>query len=451
MSDKRKDIDLGNEPVKKLLWRLSLPALTGMVVMALYNIVDTIFVGQGVGPLGIAGLTIAFPVQMIITSFAMAVGVGGASVVSRSLGAENPDKAAHAAANVLGLAFGMGAVVALLGYFYLEPLLIVFGATEEILPYAGDYLGLVVLSSPFLSLAMAGNNLMRAEGRAKMAMWTMLIAAVVNLTFDPIFIFVFELGMRGAALATILSHLSAGAFMLGYFLLRRSSLHIVYRHLLPRWRLIKEIAAIGISSFSRQAAGAIIATLLNHSLGLHGGDLAIAAYGLIGRILMLTFMPLIGFAQGFQPIAGFNFGAGKIARVREVLLYALRVSLVTGFIGFLLMMLFPRYIFLVFSDDEQLLSLTVDAIRTVVILFPIIGLQTMGATFFQALGKAGSALILTLSRQVLFFIPILLVMAPLFGLDGIWMTFPISDLLSTFVTGFLLWRELKRLQKKIEV
>lgn len=447
----RKDQQMGQEPIKKLLLRLSLPAFTGMMVMATYNLVDTIFVGQGVGPMGIAGLTIAFPIQMLISSFAMAIGVGGASVVSRGLGEQNPEKAANAAGNVIGIAFSIGFVVAILGYFFLEPILLLFGATENILPFARDYVGIVILSSPFISIAMSGNNIMRAEGKAKIAMWTMIISSGVNLTFDPIFIFALDMGIRGAALATVMAHISAATFILGYFGLKKSSLQIKIRHLRPNKVLLKEISAIGASSFSRQASGSIVATILNHTLGTFGGDMAIAAYGLIGRTMMFSFMPMIGVAQGYQPIAGFNYGAKKYDRVLSATYLALKAMLVAGTVGFLALMIFPNIIYSVFTTDEKLISLTVDATRKIILLLPFIGFQVIGAVVFQALGKALPALILALSRQILFFIPILLVLPNFLGLNGVWYSFPIADTLSLIVALAMIYREWQSLRAKAKL
>jgi len=442
----KKETFLGTDPIRKLLLRLSAPAFTGMMVMATYNLADTIFVGQGVGPLGIAGLTIAFPIQMVVSSFAMALGVGGASVVSRALGAKDPDKANNAAANILGSAFGVGLLIAILGSILLVPVLKIFGATPEILPYATDYMELIFLGSPFLSLAMSGNNLMRAEGNAKMAMYTMLIASLVNLSLDPIFIFALDMGIRGAALATVIAHICAATFMFLYFFLKKSALKLVPRYFIPNWPILGEIAAIGSSSFARGASGSIVAILLNHLLGSYGGNLAIAAYGLLGRVLMFTFMPVIGIAQGFQPIAGFNFGAHKIKRVREVLRLSITISSFFSFVSFAILFLFPEIIFKVFTTDEELLRITVDAVRMAILAFPLVGFQVIGASLYQALGKAIPALILALSRQLLFFIPMLLVLPPVMGLSGIWYAFPAADVLSAGVTGFMLFRELRELK-----
>jgi putative MATE family efflux protein len=444
MGKKRfKEDFLGRERIPRLLVKLSLPALTGMMVMATYNLADTIFVGRSVGPDGIAALTIAFPVQMIISSLAMSIGVGGASVVSRALGAKDKAKANLSGGNILGSAFATGILITTLGSLFLDPILFAFGASETILPLAREYLGIVILSAPMLSIAMSGNNIMRAEGNARMAMVTMMIASGINLALDPVFIFGLDMGIRGAALATVIAHISVASFMIYYFSADRSSLKLKVRDFKPQFKLLREIGAIGSSSFARQASGSLVAVFLNHSIGHYGGDQAIAAYGMIARVMMFSFMPVVGIAQGFQPIAGYNYGAGNLARVRQALKLSLITSVSIGLISFLLLLLFPELILSVFTTDSRLLRVSVNAVGKIILAFPLVGFQIIGASLFQALGRAVPALILALSRQLLFFIPVLFILPPVMGLNGIWYAFPAADVLAFTVTTYMLTRELK--------
>ncbi len=440
---------LGKEKISKLLIKLSLPATIGMIVNALYNLVDTIFVGRGVGTLAIGGLTIAFPVQMIVMSFAMMIGIGAASAVSRSLGANDVERADLVAGNAFLSIIILSGLTMTLGLIFVEPLLRLFGATDTLLPYAKDYITIIFLGSIFFSFTVSTNNLVRAEGNARVAMFTMVIGTGINIILDPIFIFVFKLGIRGAALATIISQFISFIYILRYLYSGQSSLHVKFHHLKLKMDIIKEIFAVGAAAFARQVSGSIIAILVNNSLRIYGGDLAISIYGIVNRLIMFLFMPLFGVIQGMQPIAGFNYGAKQLDRVKEVVRLSIIVTTTLAFLGTLIAELFPGFIMKIFGVEPSLITMGSRAIRIVVAMIPVIGVQVVGATLFQALGKALPSLVLSLSRQVLFFIPILLIMPRYFGLTGIWVSFPLADLLSTIVTIVLLKNEMNKLNQEM--
>jgi len=311
--------NLGTEKISSLLLKMSAPAIVGMMVQALYNLVDTIFVGRGVGTMGIAGLTIAFPIQMISMAVAQTIGIGGASIISRSLGSDDPERAERTMGNIFLLVIAISSITTILGLIFIEPILRFFGATETILPYSMEYMKVILLGTVFFSFAVASNSIVRSEGNAKVAMFTMLISAGLNIILDPIFIFVFNMGIRGAAIATVLSQATTAIYLVYYFVYGKSVISFKIKNLKPDFKIIYETFVIGASSFARQVSGSFIAIILNNTLAFYGGDLAIAAYGIINRLLMFTFMPLFGVVQGLQPIVGYNYGAKQYDRVKETI------------------------------------------------------------------------------------------------------------------------------------
>ena len=454
MADQSKSADiLGTEPIRKLVVKLSVPAVVAMFVNALYNVVDTIYVGQGVGPLGIGGIAVAFPLQMVVMALAMMFGIGSASIVSRALGAGDKEKAVKAVGNGLILALFCGICLTVIGYLFMEELLIFFGATEALLVYSRDYLSVVLPGSIFLSAAMASNNLIRAEGKAKTSMAFMLVGAVSNIILDPIFIFGLRMGIKGAALATVISQFFAFLCVIWFFGIGRKSVHkLSARHFIPDFPLLRETTIIGFPAFVRQFAGSFLTILVNNALRTHGaqsGDFYISAFGVVNRLLMFGLMPLFGIAQGFQPLAGYNYGARRFSRVKESVWVSLKISVIISVVFFLLVIFFTRGILSIFSSDEQLMDIGTQALRIIVMMAPIIGIQVVGATYFQAVGKALPALVLSLSRQVILLIPLLIILPRLFGVMGVWVSFPVADFLSTALTGVWLLFELRRLDKII--
>lgn len=434
---------LGEQKIGRLLLSLSLPATIGMLVQAMYNFVDTIFVGRGVGSMGIAGISISLPVQIFVMAFAQMFGIGGASVISRALGEKNHEKAKRAAGNVMAFSIAFGLAMTLLGYFFLDRLLIMLGASEAIIPYAREYLGIILLGSVFFSFGMAMNHVVRAEGKPKIAMAAMLISAVLNIILDPIFIFSLNMGIWGAALATVLSQAATSIYVLFYFLSGKSLLRVSLRSLIPEWKIMRETVSVGLSAFSRQVAGSLLAVVLNNSLVFYGGDIAVAVYGVINRLLMVFIMPMFGVNQGFLPIVGYNYGARKMRRARESVKLASTVTTLIALFSAIIMFLFARQLISIFTDETELIEPAIFALRIVILAIPTIGVQVIASGMFQALGKAVPALFLSLLRQIIILIPLILVVPRFLGIDGIWISFPLADLISFAISVVFYLRELK--------
>lgn len=417
-----------------------MPATIGMLVMSLYNVVDTIFIGRGVGTEGIAGVALAFPIQIVVGAIGMLMGIGGASLLSRSLGEGNMEKAQKTLGNVMASVLSVGAVITAVGYWKLDAILRLFGATDTLLPYAREYLSIVLAGVIFHSVAMSLNNLARAEGHARVAMTTMIISSVVNIILDAVFIFGLNMGIRGAALATLIAYIAAAFFLIIFFRSGKSVLHLRIRDIGFEIPILREILAIGFASFIRQTAMSLLVILLNRRLGALGGDMAIAVYGVLMRLLMLIFTPILGIAQGLQPVAGFNYGARNYTNMNRSVKLAMIASSIIAVAGTVLLSAFPMTFLKIFSNDQELLRQGRMALRLIILAFPLVGYQVMGATLFQATGKAMQTLILTLARQLLFLIPMVIVLPRFFQLQGIWMAFPAADILAFFLTVYALSR-----------
>jgi len=438
---------LSDTDIGALLWRLSIPATIGMVVMATYNLVDAIFIGRGVGPLGIGGLAICFPVQLLVMSIGTLLGVGGASIISRALGAGDEARAHTTLGNVLTLVLVISGAIMAVGFSSIEEILTLFGATEELLPYSRRYLSVILWGTVFRCYVMSHHNIVRSEGRARVAMTSMIIGALINIALDPVFIFGLDMGLRGAALATVIAQASSTTFLALYFATGRSGLSMGLADLRLRWSIVRETLAVGASSFGRMAAGSVVMVILNHSLAHYGGTIAIAAYGVINRLLHFLFMPVIGFGQGLQPVAGFNYGAGRF----DLAKLALRISTIrsTVFVAgaFVLLYAFARPLVGFFTEDPELIDLTAGALKIISLAFPLIGIQMMGTVTFQAFGRAVPAVFLSLSRQIILLIPLVLILPRFLGLDGIFWAFPVADTTATAITVVMLLREFARLRR----
>jgi putative MATE family efflux protein len=426
---------LGKEPIPRLLAKLAVPAMLGMLVMALFNVVDAIFISRAVGTVGIAAVSIAFPIKMIIMATAGAIGIGGASVISRLLGANKLDQANRVFGNVIGLVLIISIIGILLGFNLLTPILYLFGSSETILPYAQDYLGIILYGTFFFAFAFAVNNIVRSEGNANTAMLTMIIAAVLNIILTPVFIFGLGWGIKGAAIATVLSQGTTVVYLGWYFASGKSSLTFKTLNLRPDFNIIKQMLAVGSSAFVHQAAGSIMFIIANHLLIFYGGDLAVAVFGIIHRVLMFSFMPIFGIVQGLHPLVGYNYGANQHSRVSEAILLAIKASTIVSALAFMVMMIFPKPIMLIFTNDLAAIEMGITAMRIIFALAITVGIQMVTGGVFQALGRAKEALILSMSRQVLFLIPLMLSLPFIFKLPGIWLAFPLADLFS-FLLAF---------------
>ena len=436
---------LAREKIGPLLMKLSLPAIISMVVHAMYNTVDTIFVGRWVGTLGIGAISVVLPLVFLIMAATQTIGIGGASIISRQMGAKNTAGTGLALGNMILMTLLLGCAIQLIGLFALTPLLRIFGTTEALLPLTRQYFQIILLSGPFMTFSMVVNNAVRAEGNAKMAMLTMMAGAVLNIILDPIFIYVLKMGIRGAAVATVISMAISSMVLLLYFMSGRSEIPFGIGHMRLNTGIIKEILSVGSSAFVRAGAMSFTVALLNHSLSRYGGDIGIASFGVIFRLLSFILMPIMGLTMGLQPIVGFNYGSRQFPRVRQSVKLAIIVSTIIATTGFLVILLFPAGIMKIFTKDPILVSSGSNALRLCMFSLPLVGCQVVGAAFFQALGKAIPALMLTLSRQVLALIPLIIFLPRFFGLNGIWLSFPVADMLSFAITMIFVWAELRRM------
>lgn len=439
---------LGTEPINKLLFNQALPASVGIFVMSIYSIVDTIFIGRYVGTLGIAAITVVMPISFLISSFGMAIGVGGASIISRAFGSNDTDKANRTFGNMLTLTLGIVILLLITGYFLQDELLQLFGGNGEILAPAKEYFSVLLLGVPFLAFAMMSNSTIRAEGKARMAMFTLLIPAVLNIILDPIFIVYLDMGLAGAAWATSISYFTSAAYVGWFFLSGQSELKISLKNLVLKIPIVKEIFSIGIITLARQGTISLLTIVLNQSLYVYGGALAVAVFGIINRLSLFTIFPILGITQGFLPITGFNYGAKKWDRVLEVIRLAIRTSTAISIGIFLIVAFFAESLVQLFTTDVDLLN---DAPRALTIVFgaiALVGVQLISSAYFQALGKAIPALLLTLMKQGFFLIPLVLTLPLYFGLDGIWYAFPISDICSAAIAYWYLNRTLNQTLRK---
>ncbi|MFV8368728.1 MATE family efflux transporter [Flavobacterium sp. LB2R40] len=433
--------ELGTQDIKKLLIKQAVPSSIGILFMSVNILIDTIFVGQWIGSLAIAAVTVVLPITFLISSLGMAIGVGGGSVLSRALGANNREKALQTFANQIMMTFLLASVFVLLGLFFSDEMLMLFGAKGAIMEPAKEFFFPILISVPFLALCMMGNNVIRAEGKAKFAMVAMIIPAFINIILDIIFIKYLDLGMFGAALATAISYCTCFLFVVWFFYFK-SELQLKAKHFKFKMPIVKEITELSFVTFSRQGVVSILAIILNHTLYTYGGEHSVAIYGIISRMLMFALFPILGITQGFLPIAGFNYGAGNYERVKESVLLSIKYAALLASLIFVVILVFAKPIVAVFTTDPIVIAQTPEALRWVFAASPIIAVQLIGAAYFQAAGKAKKALLLTLSKQGFFLIPLVLILPNFLGIFGVWIAFPIADILSTVLTGYFLKKEM---------
>jgi putative MATE family efflux protein len=441
---------LATEKIGKLIWQYSLPSITGTVVMSLYNVVDRIFIGQGVGPLAISGLALTFPFMILLMAFGMLVGAGSASRISITLGEDDKEKAEKILGNALTLTIIISGTVVVLSYIFMSDLLRLFGGTEQTIQYAEDYMRIVIPGGILSALSFGFNNIMRASGYPKKAMYTMIICSVINIILDPLFIFVFNWGIEGAAIATNISYLVGTVWVLSHFMQKHSSIRFYRKNFRLEKEIIKSIISIGMSPFSMQLVTSLLVVMINSILIYHGGDLAIGAYGIINSVNTLVVMVIIGLNQGTQPIIGYNYGARLNNRVLETLKKGAIIATCMSTFGFLLGTFFPNTMVSLFTRDVELQRIASEALRISVLMFPIIGSQIVISNFFQSIGKAKISIFLSLTRQFLFFIPALLILPPMYGLTGTWAVMPVSDALSSIVAAVTIISFVRKYNRKDE-
>ena len=434
---------LGSQSIGSLLIKQALPASVGILVMSLNILVDTIFVGNWIGTTAIAAINIVLPVSFFIAALGMAIGVGGSSVLSRALGAGKSEKALKTFGNQITLTLSLTVSLVVFGLIFQSQIIPLFGGKGNIFSLAKIYYVIVLYGVPILALCMMGNTVIRAEGKPKYAMYAMLIPSVSNLFLDYIFIKVFQFGMYGAAWATTGSYFLSFVFILWFFLSGRTELKLKLNHFIPVYALVKEISSLGFVTLSRQAMVSITYLLMNNILFGLGGETLVVVYAIIARMLMFSLFPVYGITQGFLPIAGYNYGASLIGRVKKTIYTAIIYATLLASVVFIFLMVYPEPIALLFTSDTFVLSKAPSAMRWVFAATPIIAIQLIGAAYFQAVGKAKPALLLTLSRQGFFFIPLILILPKFYGELGVWISFPISDVLSTLITAYFLRREVR--------
>lgn len=439
--------DLGKEKVGKLLLQYSVPAIIATAAASLYNIIDRIFIGQGVGAFAISGLALTFPLMNITAAFGAMVGIGAGTMVSIRLGEHDRKGATLVLGNAVMLNIILGILVAAVTLIFLEPILYALGASKETLPYAKEFMQVILLGNVFAHLYLGLNNIMRASGYPNKAMITTLTTVIVNLTLAPIFIFVLKWGIRGAALATVIAQIIGAITAVLHFSKIESFVHFLPGYMRLKKAIIQDIVSIGMSNFFILICGSIVFIIMNLSLKKYGGDLAIGAFGIIGSIINLAAMIVIGFNQGMQPIVGYNFGAHQIPRViRAFKLTILAATCVTCF-GFLLAEVFPKLIASAFNKDSELIRLAVIGLRLNLMMFPVVGFQIVTSSFFQSIGKAKISIFLSLTRQVLFLIPAILILPHFWGLKGVWLGAPVADFTSSLLTLLVLQWQIKKLHK----
>ena len=442
---------LGTEPIGKLLLKYSLPAIIGMMVNGLYNVVDRIFIGNipGVGPLAITGLGVTMPIMTIILAFGLLIGVGTATNISIKLGQGKREDAEKLIGNAITLAILVGLMITTLGIIFEDQILTLFGASTDSLYYAKAYINIILLGSVFNLMGFAFNHIIRGDGNPKLSAIIMIAGCVTNIVLDAVFIFGFNMGIQGAAIATVISQFVTAAWGLSYYLRGKSNLRFDKANLKLDKSLIAIIFSIGVAPFAMQIAASCVQIISNNALRTYGGDLAIGAMATVNSILTLLSMPIIGISQGAQPIVGFNYGCKRYDRAEKTLKICVSAATIGLFISWLVVQFVPGPIVSMFNSDAELVRISVDGVRKYLCMMPLIGMSIIGSNYIQSIGKAKQAMFLSLLRQVILLVPMMLILPRIFGLNGVWFAQPIADVISFIVTFILINREVKS-HKKIE-
>lgn len=436
-------LTLGTDPIGRLLTQYAIPAIIAMTASSLYNMADSIFIGQGVGAMAISGLALTFPMMNLAAAFGSLVGVGASTLVAMKLGQKDYAGANHVLGNVLALNVILGFLFMVVFLAFLDPVLIFFGGSEQTIPYAKDYMRIILYGNIITHMYLGLNAVLRSSGFPRMAMYTTLLSVVVNCVLNPIFIFSWGWGIKGAAWATVISQTISLLFQLVHFAKPQSLLHFqrgIYR---LRGEIVRGILSIGLSPFLMNFCSCLIVILINRGLKEHGGDMAIGAYGIVNRIAFLFVMIILGFNQGMQPIAGYNYGARLYPRVLQVTRLTMLCGVGVASLGFLLCEFMPEWIVRMFTTDADLIAKSVYGLRIVFAVFPLVGFQMVSTNFFLSIGMSKKAIFLSLTRQMLFLLPGLLILPPLLGTLGVWISMPISDTVAFLATAVLLQRQFK--------
>ncbi len=431
-------VELGTEKIGKLLKRYALPAIVAMAASSLYNMVDSIFIGQGIGPLAISGLAVTFPLMNIASAFGTLVGVGGCTIISILLGQKNYEGANRTISNILTLNVIIGFIVGAVALLFLDPILYFFGASENTIGYAREYLQIILCGNIVSHTYFGLNNVMRVTGRPQTAMGLTLFAVISNMVLDPIFIFVFKLGIRGAAIATVLCQCLALAYAFVQFCGQNKTLHFVKGIFRLDWRIARDSLGIGVGPFLMNLAACIVSLFINQQMLKYGGDLAVGAHGICHRVVFIFAMICMGFNQGMQPIASYNFGARLYSRVRQVYTKTATYATIVMVVGFIFTVIFPKWFVMIFTHDAEMLALSARGLRFMNLVVFIIGFQMVSTNFFQCLGMVSKSIILSLSRQVLCLLPLLYILPLWLGTDGVWLSYPVSDFVAFTLTVIMI-------------
>ena len=440
---------LGDAPIGKLLLQYSIPAIIGMVVNALYNIVDRMFIGNipDIGSLAITGVGITMPIMTIVLAFGMLIGIGTTANISLNLGKGNRTTAENLLGNAFTLSIIVGLAIAITGTIFANPILNLFGASENTLFYAKEYIGIILLGCTFNILSFALNSTVRADGNPKMSSITMVIGCGANIILDYLFIFVLNLGVKGAALATIISQAITFFIILYYYTAGNSNLKLKIENFKLKKHLVTMTFAIGIAPFATQIATSLVQVIANNALKTYGSDLAIGAMTVISSLNIIFMMPIFGINQGCQPIIGFNYGAKKYERAKEAFKYATIAACVICIIGFISIQCFPTQIISLFNNDPELTTLAIKGIRIYLLMMPVVGINIVATSYYQSIGKAKISMFVSLLRQVILLIPFTIILPKFIGLDGVWAAGACADSLSVIITLILLKKEFKQLDK----
>lgn len=441
---------LGTEKVSNLLIKFSIPAIIGMMVNALYNVVDRIYIGNApdLGANGLAGITIGFPIMIILLSIGLLFGVGGATLFSMKLGEKKPQEAELALGNAFSLLLFSGVLFMILGQLFLGPVLQLFGASETVLPFATEYMRIIFFGAVFQIVSLGLNNFLRADGQPKLAMITMFMGAGVNIILDPIFIYVLKMGMSGAAAATILSQFISMVWILAYFFSRRSHHQIQLKNMRIRLHTATRITALGLPNFLLQLGNSLLNVVLNMNLLVYGGDIAVSGMGIVNSVQTILLMPITGLVQGAQPIVSFNFGAKKYQRVKEAQKLAILTATTIVVVGWILTRAAPELLVSLFNREPELVAFGSKALRSWFLFLPVIGFQIVASNFFQATGRTRSAIFLTLTRQIILLIPAILIFSRQWRMDGLLHAAPFADGVSAVLTGIWYYMGIKQLTKE---
>ena len=451
MSQKGTATELGTQPIGKLLTQYAIPAIIAMTASSLYNMIDSIFIGHGVGAMAISGLAITFPLMNLAAAFGSLVGAGAATIASVKLGQKDYKAAQQILGNVITLNLVIGIAFTVVTLLFLDPILYFFGASEATIPYARDYMVVILLGNVVTHSYLGLNSMLRSAGYPRKAMFATIMTVVINIVLAPLFIFTFDMGIEGAALATVLAQAIALAWLVKLFCNKGEQLHLqrgIYR---LRRNLVENIIGIGMAPFLMNLAACFIVILINKGLKQYDGDLAIGAFGIVNRITFLFIMIVMGLNQGMQPIAGYNYGAQQYGRVNRVMKLTIVAATVVTTVGFLVGELLPELAVKAFTTDPTLVEMGARGMRIVVMFYPVIGFQMVTSNFFQSIGMAKKAIILSLSRQVMILIPCLIVLPLFWGADGVWFSMPISDAAASVIAAVMLYRQFKQFKKRSAV